>query len=157
MACACVYNMEIGKLTVVTNEEAVTHILFGDHREAFGEERHMPLQERVREQLEEYFAGKRQQFQLPLDPEGTPFQVSVWKALCTIPYGETSSYGQIAALIGNRKACRAVGMANNRNPICIVVPCHRVIGADGSLVGYSGGLDVKKKLLALEAAHKIIL
>jgi len=93
-------------------------------------------------------------FDLPLAPRGTPFQLKVWQALTTIPYGETRSYKQIAEQIGNSKACRAVGLANNRNPISIVVPCHRVIGANGKLVGYGGGLDVKKYLLELEGCIK---
>lgn len=105
----------------------------------------------AREQLDEYFAGSRRSFQLPLRAEGTPFQRDVWHALAEIPYGETRSYAQVAAAIGRPKAVRAVGTANSRNPHAIVVPCHRVIGANGSLVGYAGGLDAKKHLLALEA------
>lgn len=102
-------------------------------------------------QLAQYFAGTRRTFELPLAPRGTPFQRKVWDALCTIPYGTTISYGELAARIGNRNAARAVGLANGRNPIGIVVPCHRVIGADGSLTGYGGGLDNKSILLDLEA------
>lgn len=102
------------------------------------------------EQLAEYFAGDRTEFELVLKPAGTEFQQAVWKALCDIPYGETRSYGQIARAIGKPKAARAVGMANNRNPIAVIVPCHRVIGADGSMVGYGGGLDRKTLLLDLE-------
>ena len=101
-------------------------------------------------QLSEYCAGKRKTFELPLRPEGTEFQRRVWAALSEIPYGETRSYGQIAATIGNPGAGRAVGMANHKNPLPIVVPCHRVIGAGGSLTGYAGGLDIKRKLLELE-------
>lgn len=101
-------------------------------------------------QLEEYFAGARREFTIPLHPSGTPFQERVWQALLTIPYGQTCSYGQIAARIGNPKASRAVGMANHKNPIAIVIPCHRVIGADGSMTGYGGGLDIKEYLLKLE-------
>ncbi len=101
-------------------------------------------------QLAEYFAGRRQVFEVPLAAAGTPFQQRVWAALRTIPYGQTRSYGQVAAAIGSPKACRAVGMANNRNPIMIIVPCHRVIGADGSLVGYAGGVHIKEYLLRLE-------
>lgn len=107
------------------------------------------LLQAVRE-MKEYFAGRRRTFDLPLYMEGTDFQKRVWNALLQIPYGETRSYGEMAAMIGNRKACRAVGMANNRNPLMILVPCHRVIGADGSLVGYGGGLHIKEWLLALE-------
>jgi len=101
--------------------------------------------------LEEYFAGKRKEFDLPLRPKGTDFQRSVWNALMTIPYGETRSYMQVAQMLGNPKACRAVGLANNKNPIWIIIPCHRVIGSDGSLVGYGGGLETKKTLLSLES------
>ncbi|MCH5353141.1 MAG: methylated-DNA--[protein]-cysteine S-methyltransferase [Acutalibacter sp.] len=108
------------------------------------------LLSRAREELREYFAGKRREFTLPLAPKGTEFQRRVWEALLTIPYGETRSYGEIAALIGSPKASRAVGSANHRNPISIFIPCHRVIGADGSLTGYGGGLEVKRALLAIE-------
>lgn len=104
----------------------------------------------ARIQLEEYFAGKRQQFDLKLVPNGTPFQLEVLRALQEIPYGETRSYGDIAALIGKPKAMRAVGAANGRNPIPIIIPCHRVIGANGSLTGFGGGLDTKRYLLDLE-------
>ena len=108
------------------------------------------LLKKAAKQLTEYFAGKRREFDLPLDFTGTGFQKKVWAALLTIPYGETRSYGEIAKQIGNPKACRAVGMANNRNPIAIICPCHRVIGADGSLVGFGGGLPAKQFLLDLE-------
>jgi methylated-DNA-[protein]-cysteine S-methyltransferase len=101
-------------------------------------------------QLTEYFAGKRKAFDLPLTLQGTGFQISVWKALQSIPAGVTRSYKDVAALIGNPRASRAVGMANNRNPIAIIIPCHRVIGEDGSLTGYAGGLPVKQYLLDLE-------
>ncbi len=105
----------------------------------------------LRRQLEEYFAGDRREFELELAPTGTPFQLSVWRELRAIPYGETASYGEIAAAVGQPGAARAVGGANNHNPIAIVVPCHRVIGASGSLTGYGGGLPRKQQLLALEA------
>ena len=106
----------------------------------------------VLEQLQEYFRGERREFTLPLRLMGTEFQRQVWCQLCQIPYGETRSYGELAVMAGNPKASRAVGMANNRNPVAIVVPCHRVIGKDGSLTGYGGGLDLKEKLLQLEGA-----
>ena len=109
-----------------------------------------PLIKKAAAQLEEYLCGKRRQFNLPLVVHGTEFQVAVWQALQTIPYGETCSYKEIAAAIGRPKAVRAVGMANNRNPIVIIVPCHRVIGHDGSLTGYGGGLPLKERLLELE-------
>jgi O-6-methylguanine DNA methyltransferase len=105
----------------------------------------------VRE-LEEYFAGKRREFSFPLDLRGTDFQLACWRALLAIPYGETRSYAAIARAVGKPNAFRAVGMANNRNPIAIVVPCHRVIASDGTLCGYGGGLEVKRKLLELEGA-----
>lgn len=105
---------------------------------------------RTAAQLDEYLCGKRRCFDLPLRLHGTPFQLSVWNALRDIPFGETRNYKQIAAAIGKPNACRAVGNANNKNPISIIIPCHRVIGTDGGLTGYGGGLDVKARLLALE-------
>ncbi|MFD7458119.1 MULTISPECIES: methylated-DNA--[protein]-cysteine S-methyltransferase [unclassified Streptomyces] len=102
------------------------------------------------EQLEAYFAGERTEFTLPLRLHGTPFQRTVWEHLRTIPYGETRTYGQLADALGNPKASRAVGLANGRNPVGIIVPCHRVVGADGSLTGYGGGLDRKRRLLDFE-------
>ena len=109
-----------------------------------------PLLLRAFAQLEEYLAGVRKKFDLPLAPAGTPFQRKVWNALEQIPYGQTRSYRQIAEAVNSPKGFRAVGMANNRNPIAVFIPCHRVIGADGSMVGYGGGLDIKKHLLRLE-------
>ncbi|MBR5571117.1 MAG: methylated-DNA--[Oscillospiraceae bacterium] len=109
-----------------------------------------PLLRQAAAELREYFAGERKIFTVPLAPKGTPFQQQVWAALREIPYGETRSYKEIAAMVGNEKACRAVGMANNRNPLPIFIPCHRVVGADGKPVGYAGGLDVKTFLLELE-------
>ena len=109
--------------------------------------------ERAQQQLKEYFAGIRKNFELPLKPDGTTFFKSVWSALTDIPYGETRTYGEIASAIGKPSAARAVGMANHHNPIMIVIPCHRVIGSNGQLVGYAGGLDVKKKLLDLEMKY----
>ena len=112
-----------------------------------------PLLDEAIAQLTQYFAGTRQEFTLPLAPKGTPFQQKVWQALCTIPYGQTRTYGQIAAQVDCPKGSRAVGMANNKNPIMILIPCHRVIGANGKLVGYAGGLHIKEHLLTLEATH----
>ena len=108
----------------------------------------------AKRQLEEYFAGLRAAFSLPLAPEGTEFQKIVWRELENIPYGETRTYGQIAEKIGNPKACRAVGGANHHNPVAVMIPCHRVIGKDGSLTGYAGGVDIKETLLRLEGAIK---
>jgi methylated-DNA-[protein]-cysteine S-methyltransferase len=105
------------------------------------------------DQLEEYFAGERREFDLPLIMDGTPFQVTVWKALTRIPFGETTSYGALAATLDRPKASRAVGAANGQNPIAIVVPCHRVIGVNGSLTGFAGGIDIKRQLLTFEQAE----
>jgi methylated-DNA-[protein]-cysteine S-methyltransferase len=110
----------------------------------------------LRHQLEEYFAGELRGFELDLAPSGSPFQLDVWRALCAIPYGETASYGEIATVVGQPGAARAVGGANNRNPIAIVIPCHRVIGANGTLTGYGGGLPRKQQLLALEAGAMVL-
>ena len=109
--------------------------------------------EDIRTQLGEYFAGERQEFDLPLNLGGSPFQSLVWNALIDIPYGETTSYGKVAVAIGHPDGPRAVGLANGQNPVPIIVPCHRVIGADGSLTGYGGGLDAKRWLLDHEARH----
>jgi methylated-DNA-[protein]-cysteine S-methyltransferase len=109
--------------------------------------------EEVEGQLQAYFAGERTSFHLPLAPSGTGFQLRVWEALTEIPFGETRSYGEIAARVGRPDAVRAVGATNGRNPIAVIVPCHRVIGSDGSLTGYGGGLDRKRALLELERAH----
>lgn len=151
-----VYETPVGEITICCREAAVTGVCFGrvvpdgeDMKEIRTE-----LSDRAFSQLMEYFEGTRTQFDLPLMMEGTEFQKKVWKALQEIPYGETRSYKEIAVMAGNEKATRAVGMANNKNPIAIIVPCHRVIGADGSLVGYGGGLDTKKRLLALEQKYK---
>ena len=113
-------------------------------------EQETPLLNEAFKQLGEYLTGKRRDFDLPLAPAGTPFQRKVWDALLQIPYGQTRSYRQIAEAVNSPKGFRAVGMANNRNPIAVFIPCHRVIGADGSMVGYGGGLDIKKHLLRLE-------
>ncbi len=112
------------------------------------------LTDRVYTQLLEYFDGKRKQFDVPYRLNGTEFQKKVWSALCDIPYGETRSYKDIAIAVGNEKASRAVGMANNKNPITIIVPCHRVIGTSGKLVGYAGGLTMKEFLLTMEGENK---
>lgn len=110
----------------------------------------------ARRELEEYFAGQRQDFDIPVVTDGTPFQQDVWRALREIPYGTTVSYGELAQRIGRPSAVRAVGLANGANPVAIVVPCHRVIGADGSLTGFGGGLPVKRALLALERGERCL-
>jgi len=122
-----------------------------ENRDMRFEESDNAMQVYVRE-LEEYFAGQRRKFQFPLDLRGTDFQRACWRALLAIPYGETRTYADIARAVGKPQGFRAVGMANNRNPVAIVVPCHRVIASDGTLCGYGGGLDLKRKLLELEGA-----
>lgn len=109
-----------------------------------------PVTDLANSQLQEYFAGKRQIFDLPIKPKGTPFQLTLWHALREIPYGQTRTYGELAAAIGNPKASRAVGMACNRNPLLIVIPCHRIVGSNNTLTGYAGGLSMKRALLELE-------
>jgi methylated-DNA-[protein]-cysteine S-methyltransferase len=146
---------EIGQLTLSGDGEALTGLYMEHHRHAppipaDATEDRAPLAEACL-QLEQYLAGERTAFDLRLRAEGTPFQLEVWAALREIPYGETISYGELARRIGRPDAVRAVGLANGRNPISIVVPCHRVIGASGSLTGYGGGLDRKRFLLDLEA------
>lgn len=142
-------NSPIGFIKITANNEAINEVIFVENEE---EDNPNALTQEVTNQLMEYFEGKRKVFNLPLSPIGTSFQQAVWEALCSIPYGETRSYGEIAKMIGNPKASRAVGMANNRNPISIIIPCHRVIGASGKLVGYGGGIDKKIYLLDLEKA-----
>lgn len=144
----------IGKLTLVADEESVKEIRFGwEIKEGEKEENH-PLLQWTRRELEEYFQGKRKEFSVPLKPDGTEFQKKVWKALTEIPYGETRTYGEVAAAVGNDKASRAVGMANHCNPIPVIIPCHRVIGKNGKLTGYAGGLEKKTALLDLERSFE---
>jgi len=148
------YETPIGRLQIFADTEYITGISFFEKRIQGTIEKETPLIKRMYSELEEYFDGKRKSFDVPVRPDGTSFQQSVWKALLTIPYGETCSYKQIAEMIGNPAACRAVGMANNRNPIPIVIPCHRVVGVNGDLTGYAGGLEVKRKLLEIEILKK---
>lgn len=149
----------VGKLKLVASDKGLVAILWENdnpRRVRLGDlaedRKHSILRETER-QLEEYFAGERKSFSLALDMRGTRFQNDVWEALLAIPFGETRSYGQLAKQLGNPKATRAVGAANGRNPISIVVPCHRVIGASGKLTGFAGGLDTKAHLLELEARN----
>ena len=145
------YDTKIGRIQIEENGESITKIDYvqKDIEDLIDGKETELIKEAIK-QLDEYFEGKRSAFDLPLAPEGTEFQKKVWKALKEIPFGETKSYGEIAKIIGNEKASRAVGMANNKNPIMIVIPCHRVIGANGKLVGYAAGLEVKEILLDLE-------
>lgn len=145
------YDTKIGKIGIVENGEAITNVFFGGSvQPAVFTERETTLLQEAAKQLDEYLDGKRTTFDLPYAPVGTPFEQSVWTALLTIPYGEVRSYKEIAEQIGRPTSCRAVGRANGRNPIGIFIPCHRVIGSDGSLTGYAGGLEMKSQLLALE-------
>ena len=142
-----------GGLLLSATDEAVTGLHFMDEAPK-GAGGASALLDEAQAQLLSYFAGERTQFTLPLAPVGTPFRQKVWAALMQIPYGQTITYGELAQAIGNPKACRAVGGANHHNPISIFIPCHRVIGQNGSLTGYGGGLHWKEYLLALEAAHR---
>lgn len=151
----------IGVLTLVASDEGLTHVLFeGEELVDAGlpddlpEANDDPTLEAAAGQLGEYFAGSRREFDLPLDLHGTDFQKDAWRALAAVPYGETRSYGEQAEAIGRPGAFRAVGAANGRNPIPVILPCHRILGADGSLTGFAGGLDTKRRLLNLEQAQQ---
>ena len=152
MQKAWTYQTELGELTLAENGEALTRLSFGVGLPQGAAREETPLLQKAHGQLTEYLAGERRRFELPLAPEGTPFEQAVWAQLLKIPYGETCTYGGIAARLGKPGASRAVGMANHRNPIGIIIPCHRVIGKDGSLTGYAGGLGIKERLLILEGA-----
>jgi len=156
MKCYWSYEYPIGEFSVAEDDGRIVYVSLADSdRKAIPKEyerRESPVIKKAAKQLGEYFYGRRKGFDLPLEFRGTDFQKKVWAALLEIPYGETRTYGDIAKQIGNPKGSRAVGMANNRNPIAIICPCHRVIGADGSLTGYEGGLDRKEFLLKLEGA-----
>lgn len=150
----------IGTLTLAADADGLRHIEFPDNRHPVSRKGWIPdasgaaadVLRTTREQLREYFDGTRRAFDLPLQPQGTPFQMDVWRMLATIPWGATWSYRDLARAIGKPEAVRAVGAANGRNPLPIVLPCHRVIGADGSLTGFGGGLPIKAALLRLEGA-----
>lgn len=152
------YDSPAGPLSIVDNGRAICGIYFSKNPEPDLEPKHSrplrheqtELQRRASEQLNEYFAGQRTRFDLPLEPQGTEFQLKVWRELAKIPYGETRTYKQMAEAAGSPQGFRAAGLANNRNPISIVLPCHRVIGSNGSLTGFGGGLDVKARLLKME-------
>lgn len=150
----CVIESPVGRLLLAGNAQALTHVSFQDGRRPTEPDpqwtySETPFQTSI-QQLNEYFSGKRKTFKIKLAPEGTPFQRKVWDALQTIPYGRTLSYGQIANAIGKPRAVRAVGAANGQNPLSIVIPCHRVIGSNGQLVGFGGGLSIKEALLSHE-------
>jgi methylated-DNA-[protein]-cysteine S-methyltransferase len=146
----------IGRLTLVGDEEGLRHIIFQEEKNPVSIQeqwqRRPGFFEEVKAQLRAYFKRERKQFDLPLAPVGTAFQRKVWQALRAIPYGQLVSYKSIAEAVGNPKAVRAVGRANGKNPIPIIIPCHRVIGSDGSLTGFGGGLETKQRLIDLERA-----
>jgi methylated-DNA-[protein]-cysteine S-methyltransferase len=160
MSCTTIES-PVGPLLLAADESGLRRLEFVNGRKPVQpaprwHEDTQSLREAVR-QLRSYFAGELETFDIPLAPEGTPFQLTVWKHLCDIPYGETISYGELARRVGNPNASRAVGLANGSNPIAIVVPCHRVIGSNGKLTGYGGGLPIKEKLLALERRQLVLL
>ena len=144
-------NSPFGHVTVGIEENTVVSLRIAPR--LLSENNICPLAQTVTDQLQDYFSGNRRAFDLPLAPKGTPFQQLVWQELCQIPYGQTRTYGEIAAAIGKPRAARAVGMACNRNPIWLLIPCHRVVGRNGALTGYAGGLDMKCKLLELEQEY----
>ena len=151
----------VGAVTIVGGAAGIQGVFYDEHdpapvRERFGDRDDAALHDAAT-QLREYFAGDRTAFDLALDPVGTPFQLRVWDALREIPYGETRTYGWIAAAIGQPTAVRAVGLANSRNPLSIVVPCHRVVGSTGRLTGYAGGLACKRSLLDLEQGSLVTI
>lgn len=152
---AFIYKTIIGEIGIAEKNGAITNVFFGQTvmPEEY-ETEETPLLRKAASQLYEYLDGTRTGFDLPLQPEGTSFQRDCWNALLTIPYGQTRTYRQQAIQLGNPNACRAVGRANGLNPISIFIPCHRVIGADGSLTGFAGGLEIKKWLLELEKDSK---
>ena len=144
------YDTEIGTIKISENDRKIIGLGFSDLKKENEIEKETELIKKAYTQLEEYLSGKRTEFDIEIEMIGTEFQKKVWKELLNIPYGETRSYKDIAIAIGNEKACRAVGNANNKNPIAIIVPCHRVVGSDGSMTGYAGGLNIKEKLLKIE-------
>lgn len=153
------YDSPVGQLLIATTAHGLYGIEFPKSRHPLKRSSewihaHQPLFDEVSRQLELYFSGQLQKFDLPLDLRGTDFQTSVWKTLATIPYGETWTYAQLANAISNPKAMRAVGNANGKNPIPIILPCHRVIGSNGALTGFSGGLETKHYLLTLEKGEQ---
>ena len=145
----------VGPLQLAASDDALTGLRFGVAPVAGERDDAHPVLAAAVAQLREYFAGERRDFDLPLAPVGTPFQLGVWEQLRLIPYGTTVSYGELARRLGAPSASRAVGLANGRNPIAIVVPCHRVIGADGSLTGFGGGMAAKRTLLDLETGSAL--
>lgn len=154
MTSAWTRETPIGPLTLTEEDGALTGVLFGPDAPQGALVAETPLIRRAFAQLEEYFRGERTAFDLPLNARGTLFQRRCWQALLEIPYGQTRTYAQQARAVDSPRACRAVGMANHRNPLPVLIPCHRVVGADGSLTGYAGGLRIKQMLLEIEQSRK---
>ena len=148
----CYYQTKIGRIKIAQEGDAIVEINVTDSEKE--SERETTLIKKTIKELKEYLEGKRKIFDIPIDTQGTEFQEKVWNALLEIPYGETKSYEDIAKMVGCPKGARAVGMANHNNKIIIIIPCHRVIGKNGKLVGYAGGLPVKEKLLQIESNYK---
>ena len=144
------YETKIGKIGIRENGKYITDIIFSKSEEKTDNINETELIKAAFKQIKEYLDGDRKYFDLPIELMGTEFQKKVWNELRNIPYGQTKTYKDIALAIKNEKACRAIGNANNKNPLPIIIPCHRVIGSNGKLVGYSGGLDIKEKLLNIE-------
>jgi AraC family transcriptional regulator of adaptative response/methylated-DNA-[protein]-cysteine methyltransferase len=144
------YETALGPVTITASDSAVEAVVFGNKIPEGTMDQKTELTDKTALQLEEYFKGKRTHFDFPIAPKGTEFQMKVWDALKKIPYGETRTYKEIAQAVGKPNAARAIGMANNKNKLMVLIPCHRVIGANGALVGYAGGIDIKEKLLKLE-------
>lgn len=154
---AFMYETIIGRIGIAEKDNGIARVYFGTDRIADGiEVVETELISEAASQLREYLDGRRREFSLPLSPSGTDFMKDVWRQLQEIPYGSTASYKEVAERIGRPRAVRAVGRANNLNPIPIFIPCHRVIGSNGKLVGYAGGLDLKKHLLDLESKHTLV-
>ena len=153
MITVCCYQSKIGRINISEDNEGICGVSICTSNEC-SHLSQSKLKDETFRQLAEYLQGKRKSFNVKLSLKGTEFQKSVWEQLLNIPYGETRSYGEIAALIGNAKASRAVGMACNRNPVMIIVPCHRIIGKKGCLTGYAAGIDLKEKLLDMEMELK---
>lgn len=147
------FDTPYGRMGLAEEGGAIVRLYLPNEDAPRAAEGETPLLAEGKRQLAEYFAGARRAFDLPLHAEGTVFRQKTWRALTDIPYGATITYAQLAAQVGNPKAVRAVGQANHHNPIPILIPCHRVVGADGSLTGYGGGVELKKQLLDLEQAH----
>jgi methylated-DNA-[protein]-cysteine S-methyltransferase len=152
------YKSPIGTLTLVSDGKAITHLGFENNKYPApnypnGRDK---IIEQANKELDAYFAGRLKEFKVPVRPVGTPFQTAAWKALTKIPYGVTRSYAEQARAVGRPKAVRAIGAANGRNPIPIIIPCHRVIGADGSLTGFGGGMETKQFLLELEQGQQLL-